>query len=236
MTNIIEIANVTKRYGGVNAIDHLTLEVDQPGIHGLLGRNGAGKTTLMKLIAGHLWPTDGEVRINGDVSSPRRMSRAVAFVESRASQFNMGTADLLSAAHRLHDDFDHEFAHTMLNRFELDPKKKYGRLSFGMQTMVSTIIGLAANTDVVMLDEPALGFDVVMRRRFNALLRESLDRHPRIILISTHQMDDIASVADHLLVIDAGTVRARAPMRDIAAQFASADDYFLNVLEGGIDA
>jgi ABC-2 type transport system ATP-binding protein len=235
VTHTIEIADVTKRYGGANAIDRLTLEVDRAGIHGLLGRNGAGKTTLMKLVAGHLWPTRGEIRINGETCSPRRMSRSVAFVESRAAQFNMGAAALLSAAHRLHDDFDHEFAQTMLSRFELDPRKKYRRLSFGMQTMVSTIIGLAANTEVVMLDEPALGFDVVMRRRFNAALRESLDRHPRIILISTHQMDDIASVADHLLVLDAGTVRARAPMSDITAQFTSADDYFLDVVGGSVD-
>ncbi|WP_158542891.1 ABC transporter ATP-binding protein [Phytoactinopolyspora halophila] len=235
MTHIVEIADVTKRYGDANAVNQLTVTVDQPGIHGLLGRNGAGKTTLMKLVAGHLKPTSGEVRINGEACSPQRMSRSVSFVESRASQFNMGASSLLRAAHQLHNDFDDEFARTMLSKFELDPKKKYKRLSFGMQTMVSTIIGLAINTDVVMLDEPSLGFDVVMRRRFIDLLRESLDRHPRIILVSTHQMDDIARVADHLLVIDAGTLRARAPMSDIASQFASADDYFLSVLEGSTD-
>lgn len=235
MKQSIQVANATKQYGEVKAVEELTLDVDRPGIHGLLGRNGAGKTTLMKLIAGHLWPTAGEIRINGELCSPRHMSRSVVFVESRAAQFNMSAAGLLDAARRLHDDFDHEFAQSMVRHFELDPKRKYKRLSFGMQTMVSTIIGLAANTDVVMLDEPSLGFDVVMRRRFSTLLRESLDRHPRIIIISTHQMDDIASVADHLIVIDGGTVRARAPMSDIAEQFPSADDYFLSVLEGSID-
>ncbi len=232
---MIEISGVTKRYGHTNAIDHLTLDLREPGIHGLLGRNGAGKTTLMKLIAGHTWPTHGEVRINGHLCSPRRMSRSVAFVESRAAQFNMGAGHLIDAARQLHDDFDHEFAQTMLSRFELDPRKRYARLSFGMQTMVSTIIGLATNTDVVMLDEPVLGFDTIMRRRFNALLREGLERHPRIILVSTHLMDDLARVADHLLVMDGGTVLARAPMSDIAARFLSADDFFLSVLGVSID-
>lgn len=231
----IHVGNVTKHYGAVRAVDELTLDLDRPGIHGLLGRNGAGKTTLMKLVAGQLWPSTGQVRVNGAACSPRQMSRAVAFVESRASQFNMSTSRLLDAANRLHDHFDGPFARAMMRRFELDPKRRYKRLSFGMQTMVSTIIGLAANTDIVMLDEPSLGFDVVMRRRFRALLRESLERHPRIILVSTHQMDDIADVADHLIVIDGGTVRDRAPMSAIAERFESADDYFLSLLEGSAD-
>lgn len=232
---MIEISRVTKRYRQQDAIDGLTLDVHEPGVHGLLGRNGAGKTTLMKLIAGQIRATRGEIRVNGDLCSPRRMSRSVAFVESRASQFNMGAERLFGAARRLHDDFDHEFARTMLARFELDPHKRYARLSFGMQTMVSTIVGLATNTDVVMLDEPVLGFDTVMRRRFNGLLRQSLKRHPRIILVSTHLMDDLASVADHLLVMDAGTVVARAPMSDIADRFGSPDDYFLTALGVSID-
>lgn len=231
----IEVSGVTKRYGRTRAIDDLTLDIRGPGIHGLLGRNGAGKTTLMKLIAGHLWPTTGEIRVNGDRCSPRRMSRSVTLVESRASQFAMTTRALLRAADHLHDDFDADFARTMLDRFELDPGKRYPRLSFGMQTMVSTIIGLATNSDVVMLDEPVLGFDTVTRRRFNALLRESQGRHPRIILVSTHLMDDLARVADSLMVMDRGMVLEQSAMRDIAERFPSADDYFLDVLGVSID-
>ena len=231
----IELSGVTKQYGRTNAIDDLTLDIDEPGVHGLLGRNGAGKTTLMKLIAGHLRTTEGEVRVNDEPCSPRRMSCSVTLVESRASQFNLGAGDLIDAADALHEGFDLAFAQTMLRRFELDPRRRYGRLSFGMQTMVSTILGLASGTDVVMLDEPVLGFDTIMRRRFNALLRESVHRHPRIVLVSTHLMDDLAPVADRLMVIDAGRVLARAPMDDIRARFDSTDDFFLEVLGVSID-
>ena len=232
---MIEISAVTKSYGHHHAIDNLTLVIEEPGIHGLLGRNGAGKTTLMKLIAGHIWSSRGEIRVGGVAISPKQMPRSVVLIESRASQFNMSTSKLIDAARQLHDDFDHAFAERMLHRFELDPGKKYSQLSFGMQTMVSTILGLATNTDVVMLDEPVLGFDTVMRRRFNALLRESMQQHPRIILVSTHLMDDLARVADHLLVIDAGTLLARAPMNDVASRYSSADDFFLSVLGVSID-
>ena len=232
---MIEISELTKRYGNANAVDDLTLSIREPGIHGLLGRNGAGKTTLMKLIAGHIWPTRGEIRVSGVRCSPAQMSRDVAFVESRATQFNLAAGQLIGAARQLHDHFDHEFARTMLARFELNPNKRYSRLSFGMQTMASTIVGLAMNTDVVMLDEPVLGFDTIMRRRFNVLLRESLERHPRVILVSTHLMDDLARVANHLLVIDAGRVLSRASMGDVAGRFTSADDYFLSVLGVGVD-
>src|SRR5699024_5106091 len=115
-----------------------------------------------------------------------------------ASQFNMSIADLLDTTKHLQDNFDIEFAYKMLQKFKLDKKKKFKQLSFGMQTMVATIAGLASNSKVVMLDEPVLGFDAIMRNQFNKLLLESFERHPRIIIVSTHLIDEIAKVAQYL--------------------------------------
>lgn len=80
----------------------------------------------------------------------------------------------------------------MMERFELDGKKKFNHLSLGMKTMVSTIICLASNKSVVLLDEPVLGFDAIMRVEFYDMLIESFRKHPRIIIVSTHIIEEIA--------------------------------------------
>ena len=95
----------------------------------------------------------------------------------------------------------------MMERFELDGKKKFNHLSLGMKTMVSTIICLASNKSVVLLDEPVLGFDAIMRVEFYDMLTESFQKHPRIIIVSTHIIEEIAKTIQKLIIIDKGSVR-----------------------------
>lgn len=95
----------------------------------------------------------------------------------------------------------------MMERFELDGKKKFNHLSLGMKTMVSTIICLASNKSVVLLDEPVLGYDAIMRVEFYDMLTESFQKHPRIIIVSTHIIEEIAKTIQKLIIIDKGSVR-----------------------------
>jgi ABC-2 type transport system ATP-binding protein len=103
----------------------------------------------------------------------------------------------------------------MLNLFELDQKKKFKQLSFGMKTMVSAIITLANNSDVILLDEPTMGFDAVMRDQFNTLLLESYQAHPRLIIVSTHLIDEIAKVNERLIIIHNGRILVEAGMDEL---------------------
>ena len=89
----------------------------------------------------------------------------------------------------------------------LDGKKKFKRLSLGMKTMVSTIICLASNKEVILLDEPVLGFDAIMRVEFYDMLAESFQKHPRIIIVSTHIIEEIAKTIQKLIIIDKGSIR-----------------------------
>ncbi|MDR0396914.1 MAG: ABC transporter ATP-binding protein [Oscillospiraceae bacterium] len=212
---MIEFRNVTKRYGGTTALDSVTLNVADEGIYCLLGRNGAGKTTLMKLIAGYVHASSGEVVVDGSTVTPMNSPTSVQFIESNAAQFNMKVGSLLESASGLQSDFDIAFAKRMLTKFRLNPNKRFKQLSFGMKTMVTTILSLANNSKALLLDEPALGFDAIMRSQFNALLYESYERRPRVIIVSTHLIDEIAKIAQKLIIINGGRILFQAGINDI---------------------
>ena len=212
---MIEFRKVTKKFGRTIAINQISLNISENGIYCLLGRNGAGKTTFMKLLAGHIAATEGTITIYGRTVSTGSGYENVNFIDTGAAQFNTKVSALIEMAAALQDDFDRDFARKMTERFELDPGKKFKQLSFGMKSMLSTIISLANNSRVILLDEPTLGFDAVMRNQFNSLLMESYSLHPRLIIVSTHLIDEIAKVTERLIIIDHGCILMEAGIDDI---------------------
>ena len=177
---MIELKQVTKEYGRSAILKNITLTVAEPGIYCLLGRNGAGKTTLLKSIAGYQNITAGTIQVDGRTITTAALDTGVSYVENFAGHFNLPVGKLLRIASEVNPSYDYEFALEMMERFELDGKKKFRHLSLGMKTMVSTMICLASSKSVVLLDEPVLGFDAVMRMEFYDMLTESFRRHPRI--------------------------------------------------------
>ncbi len=205
--DMIELKNVTKKYKDTAVLKNITLTVDEPGIYCLLGRNGAGKTTFLKSVAGHQNITDGTIKVDGQEITTASLETGVTYIENFARHFNLPVKKLLRIASQVNPDYDYEFACEMVERFELDGKKKFNQLSLGMKTMISTIICLASSKSVVLLDEPVLGFDAVMRVEFYEMLEESFQKHPRIIIVSTHIIEEIAKTIQKLIIIDKGTVR-----------------------------
>ena len=204
---MIELKQVTKQYGQATVLKNITLTVDEPGIYCLLGRNGAGKTTLLKSIAGDQNVTEGSIQVDGKAITTATLDTGVSYIENFAKHFNLPVRKLLRIASEVNPDFDCDFAFEMMDRFELDGKKKFHHLSLGMKTMVSTIICLASNRQVVLLDEPMLGFDAIMRMEFYDMLTESFQKHPRIIIVSTHIIEELAKTIQKLIIIDRGRIR-----------------------------
>ena len=204
---MIELKQVTKQYGQATVLKNITLTVDEPGIYCLLGRNGAGKTTLLKSIAGYQNITSGTIQVDGKPITPSTLDTGVSYIENFAKHFNLPVRKLLRIASEVNPNYDYDFASEMMERFELDGKKKFNHLSLGMKTMVSTIICLASNKEVILLDEPVLGFDAIMRVEFYDMLTESFQKHPRIIIVSTHIIEEIAKTIQKLIIIDKGSVR-----------------------------
>lgn len=204
---MIELKQVTKQYGKATVLKNITLSVDEPGIYCLLGRNGAGKTTLLKSIAGYQNITDGIIQVDGQAITTSSLDPGVSYIENFAKHFNLSVRKLLRIASEVNPNYDDDFASEMMERFELDGKKTFHHLSLGMKTMVSTIICLASNKSVVLLDEPVLGFDAIMRVEFYDMLTESFQKHPRIIIVSTHIIEEIAKTIQKLIIIDKGSIR-----------------------------
>lgn len=203
---MIELKNVTKQYGQLSVLHKIDLTVDEPGIYCLLGRNGAGKTTFLKSAAGYQNVTSGQISVEGKPVSTAALDTGVSYIENFAKHFNLPVGKLLRIASEVNADFDHSFAEEMMERFELDRRKKFHQLSLGMKTMVSTIVCLSSNRPVVLLDEPVLGFDAIMRVEFYDMLTESFRRHPRIIIVSTHIIEEIAKTIHKLIIIDKGRI------------------------------
>lgn len=204
---MIELRQVTKQYGQTAVLKNINLSIEEPGIYCLLGRNGAGKTTLLKSIAGYQNITSGSIMVDGKPITTSTLDTGVSYIENFAGHFNLPVRKLLQIASEVNPDYDYEFASEMMERFELDGKKKFRQLSLGMKTMVSTIICLASNKEVVLLDEPVLGFDAIMRVEFYDMLAESFRKHPRIIIVSTHIIEEIAKTIQKLIIIDKGSIR-----------------------------
>ena len=204
---MIELKQVTKQYGKATVLKNITLSVDEPGIYCLLGRNGAGKTTLLKSIAGYQNITDGIIQVDGQAITTSSLDPGVSYIENFAKHFNLSVRKLLRIASEVNPNYDCDFALEMMERFELDGKKTFHHLSLGMKTMVSTIICLASNKSVVLLDEPVLGFDAIMRVEFYDMVTESFQKHRRIIIVSTHIIEEIAKTIQKLIIIDKGSIR-----------------------------
>lgn len=204
---MIELKNVTKQYGSSSVLNKIDLTIDEPGIYCLLGRNGAGKTTFLKSIAGYQNITSGQIKVDGKTVSTAALDTGVSYIENFARHFNLPVGKLLRIASEVNADFDHSFATEMMERFELDRKKKFNQLSLGMKTMVSTIVCLSSNRPVVLLDEPVLGFDAIMRVEFYDMLTESFRHHPRMIIVSTHIIEEIAKTIHKLIMMDKGRIR-----------------------------
>ncbi len=200
---MIELLNVTKRYGDTSVLKKVNLKIDEPGIYCLFGRNGAGKTTLLKSIAGYQNITEGKISVDGKTVSTAAMDTGVSCIENFAQHFNLSVGKLLNILARVNPDYDREFAAAMMGRFEFDGRKKFNRLSLGMKTMVSTIICPASSKRVILLDEPVLGFDAIMRVEFYDMLAESFKRNPRVIIVSTHNIEEIANTVHNFIIIAA---------------------------------
>ncbi|MDD2648897.1 MAG: ABC transporter ATP-binding protein [Eubacteriales bacterium] len=196
-------------------MDRLTLHLSEKKIYCLLGRNGAGKTTLMNLISGKIRADEGKVMVDDERVTTLNMPESVRYIEAAKPQFNMRVSELMKLAAGVDDKFDADFADRMVDKFRLERHKKYKSLSFGMKTMVTTIISLASNSEIVLLDEPVLGFDAVMRKEFYDLLAESYENHPRIIIVSTHLIDEIAGIAEKIIAIDSGKLLFYEDINDV---------------------
>ena len=208
MTTVIEVKNLTKRYKETLAVDNVSFTIEKDAIYGLLGRNGAGKTTIMSILTAQNFASSGDIRIFGEdpYENPRVLGR-MRFVREGQKYPDEATAmHAFRIAGLFYPNWDQAFADDLVADFQLPTKTRIKKLSRGQLSAVGVILGLASRAEITFFDEPYLGLDAVARQIFYDRLLEDYVEHPRTIILSSHLIDEVSNLLEHVIVIDKGRI------------------------------
>lgn len=208
MTNAIEIRSVTRAFGGAKALDDVSLAVPEGSIVGLLGRNGAGKTTLMSLLTAQEFASSGTIDVFGHspVENAAVLEQTAFIKESQRYPDNFKVKHVMRSAPWFFANWDAEFAAELVEDFRLPTNRRIKKLSRGQLSAVGVIVGLASRSPLTFFDEPYLGLDAVARQLFYDRLLADYAEHPRTVVLSTHLIDEVANLLEHVIVLDEGRV------------------------------
>lgn len=214
---MISLKQVSFSYEDVPVIKELSYVEQNPVITGLWGRNGVGKTTLMKLIAGHQIPSQGNIEVMGHRPyNNQEAQRHLCYMQEDHPFSDIWTIrDALRFYQYFKPNWNQELAEELLETFKLPQHKKAKKLSTGMKTALQVVIGLASQADVTILDEPTNGLDAGMRKKFYERLLDSYDVFPRLILVSTHQIEELQPLLESIVVVHDGKLLLHEPMEEV---------------------
>ncbi|ATG52855.1 ABC transporter ATP-binding protein [Brachybacterium vulturis] len=215
--NAIETRTLSKHFRDVTALDGVSIDLAEGRVHGLLGRNGAGKTTLMKLLTGQLFATSGEMRVLGEdpVENAHVLSQTCFIQESQKYPDGFRPLDVLRIAGGLYPAWDQSLARELVAEFRLPEKRVIKKLSRGQLSAVGIIVGLASRAPLTFFDEPYLGLDAVARRLFFDRLLADFSEHPRTVILSTHHIDEVSNLLEHVVLLDEGRVAISAETEEL---------------------
>ncbi|MGJ0384482.1 ABC transporter ATP-binding protein [Paenarthrobacter nicotinovorans] len=214
---VVEARNLFKKYKDLNALDNVNLSLPANRIYGLLGRNGAGKTTLMSVLTAQAFASSGEALVfgSGAYEDDSVLSRICFIRESQKYPDDFQPRHAFRSAALFYRNWDQKFADRLAEDFQLPVKRRIKKLSRGQLSAVGVIIGLASRAELTFFDEPYLGLDAVARQLFYDRLVEDYAEHPRTIILSSHLIDEVANLLEHVVVIDRGRIIMNAAAEDI---------------------
>lgn len=208
MTTAIDIRGVSRSFGRALALDHVSLTVPEHSILGLLGRNGAGKTTLMSIIAGQDRATQGHVEVLGHAPFEHAPTlRQVSYVrDNQRYPDDYKLHHVLRIAPAFAPNWSEDIAQELVDGFRIPSKTPLKKMSRGQLSSVAIVLGLASRAPITLLDEPYLGLDVTGRNLFHKMLLRDYEEHPRTVVLSTHLIEESASLLDRVVILDEGKV------------------------------
>jgi ABC-2 type transport system ATP-binding protein len=214
----IRFERLTHFYGSQCALHDLTLSVPEGSIYALLGRNGAGKTTALKCLLGFQTPTRGRAEILGHdcMDLPPAERERIGYVaEGQQLVPWMRVDGLVKLQARSFRSFDVQRCHEWLDRLGLPRKRRVFRLSRGMRAQLALALALATHPKVVILDDPAMGLDAVVRREFLEVMIELIQEEGRTLLFTSHILQDVERVADRVGILVDGVLRVDATVETL---------------------
>jgi ABC-2 type transport system ATP-binding protein len=220
----VETRGLTRRHGAKLALDRLDLALPRGGIHAIVGANGAGKSTLFRLLLGFLSPEKGEAYVLGhraDRLTPGDR-RLIGFVNEEHTLPGWArTGEIVAMQRRLYADrWDGTVFDRVIASFDISDRQRISQLSRGERAGLNLALALAQSPELLILDEPTLGLDVVARRRLLDALIQSVEAEGRTILYCSHQIEEVERLADTLIVMERGRLRAVSAPDDFCARFS----------------
>jgi len=214
MDNVITTDRLTKYYGPQCVVDSVSLQVPRGSVYGLLGRNAAGKSTLIKMLLGMVHPSYGRATIFAEDASrlsPETRQRVAYLAEGHPLYRWMTVGQAVRFNRSFYSTFNDNLLEQILDHFELPPTAKIRRLSHGQRAQVSLALAVAQEPELLILDDPTLGLDTVVRRDFLESLIQIIQRKGRTILFSSHILGDVERVADRIGILVDGVLRVDCP-------------------------
>ncbi|QKV76831.1 ABC transporter ATP-binding protein [Amycolatopsis sp. Hca4] len=206
MENAISVIDLHKSFGRTKALDGLDLQVPAGEVHGFLGPNGAGKSTTVRVLLGLLHADSGDVRLLGgdpwkDAAS---LHRRLAYVPGDVNLWpNLSGGEVIDLLGRLRGGLDEKRRADLIERFDLDPKKKGRTYSKGNRQKVAIVAALASRVDLLILDEPTSGLDPLMEATFQYAIQEEREQG-RTVLLSSHILAEVEALCDKVSIIRNG--------------------------------
>ena len=229
---VIAVAALTRRFGQRTALASVNLSVTRGTVHGLVGANGAGKTTLIKHILGLLRAEEGSVRVFGrdPVADPVGVLSRIGYLsEENDLPGWMRVDELIQYSRAFYPGWDDKFAEELRGMFALDASARIKSLSKGQKARAGLLVALAFRPELLLLDEPSSGLDPIVRRDILGAVIRTVADEGRTVLFSSHLLEEVEQVADHITMIREGAILLSAPLEEVKAAHggASLDDIFV---------
>jgi len=212
---VIDVSGLTRRFGDKTALDSVSMSMPRGAVYGLVGANGAGKTTLIKHILGLLRAESGSVRVFGldPVTDPVTVLSRIGYLsEENDLPPWMRIDELIRYTRAFYPAWDDPYAEELRQAFGLDSDAKIKSLSKGQKARAGLLTALAHQPELLVLDEPSSGLDPIVRRDILGAVIRTIADEGRTVLFSSHLLEEVEQVADHVTMIDHGKIVLSAPL------------------------
>ncbi|WP_077324559.1 ABC transporter ATP-binding protein [Virgibacillus siamensis] len=226
----IKVKNLSKNYKDTTALENVTFTLSEPKIYGLLGRNGAGKTTFMDILSGHILASSGEILIDGENPfDNQRLTESICLIkEGNNFKKDLKIKNVLRIYSYFYPTWDQKLADELIREYNLNLNAKVKALSKGMESALGIIVGLASKAPITIFDEPYIGLDAAARKKFYEILLEEYETEKRIIIFSTHLIDEVSLMFEEILILQNGKLvlkeEAEALRNSVCAVSGAADE------------
>jgi ABC-2 type transport system ATP-binding protein len=224
MNNIIETNHLSRHFRKLDAVKDLNLQVPQGSVYAFLGRNGAGKTTTIKMIAGLIEPHSGKSLVLGQPSRNLKPEhwQQIGYVSENQKLYEWMKGDeLINFTSKLYPNWDINFCNDLIKKLSLSPilNRKIKNYSRGEKVKLALLLSLAYRPKLLILDEPFSGLDSLVRDEFLSSLLEMTSQNEWSIFFSTHEIDEVEKLADHVGIIERGTLKLSEKVEELQSRF-----------------